>query len=181
MDKVSIRALVKKRKALLSDFEKESAAARAFEFVEQLADFVSAENILLYHSLPDELSTHAFIERWYKRKHIYLPRVNGCLLDILPYDSSNLRQGAFNIEEPVGSNKVDISKIDLVIVPAVAYDYHGNRVGRGKGYYDRLLRNSDVIKVGVAYNCQVIELIEHDELDVPVDYVITDKGVICKP
>ena len=56
-------------------------------------------------------------------------------IEILPYDRSRLHLGAFRIEEPDGDDTVDISDIDLIIVPGVAYDRHGNRVGRGKGYY----------------------------------------------
>lgn len=116
----------------MSDEERIAAARRVFDLVEQTAAFTLAEHILMYHSLPDELSTREFIDRWSSRKSFYLPRVNGVNLDILPYDRSRLHLGAFNIEEPTGDETADIADIELIIVPGVAYDRRGNRIGRGK-------------------------------------------------
>ncbi len=178
MNKDSIRLRVKARKSLLSREERESASRRVFDLVENTAAFMLADHVLMYHSLPDELSTREFIDRWSGRKHFYLPRVNGVNLDILPYDKTRMHLGAFNIEEPDGDETVDINDIELVIVPGVAYDRHGNRIGRGKGYYDRLLRNTGAVTIGVAYSCQLCDDIEPDEFDVPVNYVITEKGII---
>lgn len=62
----------------------------------------------------------------------------------------------------------------MIVVPAVAYDRSGNRVGRGKGYYDRLLADSKARKVGVAYDFQVVDEIDADPHDVRVDVVITE-------
>ncbi len=154
------------------------AARRVFELVEQTAAFMLADNILMYHSLPDELSTREFIDRWHERKHFFLPRVNGVNLDILPYDRSRMHLGAFNIEEPDGDEVTDVAAIELIIVPGVAYDRHGNRIGRGKGFYDRLLRDTDAVTIGVAYACQLCDDIEPDDFDVPVHYVITEQGII---
>jgi len=178
MNKESIRLRVKTRKSLLSDDERRSAAERVFALLEQTAAFMMADNILLYHSLPDELSTHDFIDRWHTRKRFYLPRVNGVNLDILPYDRSRLHLGAFNIEEPDGDDTADIRDIELIVVPGVAYDRRGNRIGRGKGYYARLLRDTAAVTVGVAYSCQLCDDIEPDDFDVPVHYVITEHGII---
>lgn len=174
MKKEEIRSRIKARKTLLSDEEKVSAAERVFNLLERTADFMLADRILMYHSLPDELSTRAFIKKWSTRKHFYLPRVNGVNLEILPYDESTLALGSFHIEEPTGSDTSSIDDIELIVVPAVAYDRSGNRVGRGKGYYDRLLADSRARKVGVGYDFQVVDEIEADPHDVRVDVVITE-------
>lgn len=175
MNKEEIRSRVKARKSLLSALEKSQAAAAVFSRLEQSAAFALAENILLYHSLPDELSTREFLDKWSSRKRFFLPRVNGVNLDILPYDRSRLAMGAFHIEEPQGEETADISAIELVVVPAVAYDRRGNRVGRGKGYYDRLLSSTRATKVGVGYDFQLIEEeIPVEPHDVAVDIVITE-------
>lgn len=178
MKKEEIRRQVKARKSLLSEDERREAARRVFEMVEKTAAFMLSEHILMYHSLADELSTHEFIDRWNSRKRFYLPRVNGVNLEILPYEKSRLHLGSFNIEEPEGDDTVDMSAIELVIVPAVAYDRKGNRVGRGKGFYDRLLADTDAVTMGVAYECQLYDEIDAEEYDVPVQYVITESGVI---
>lgn len=178
MNKDDIRLRIRTRKRLLDDKERRSAAEAVFDLLEHTAAFMISDRILLYHSLPDELSTIAFIDKWHDRKKFYLPRVNGLNLEILPYDRSSLHLGAFNIEEPDGDDTTDMASIDMVVVPAVAYDRRGNRIGRGKGYYDRLLHDTRAIKVGVAYDFQLVDDIDAEVHDVAVDYVITERGII---
>lgn len=179
MKKEDIRYYIRARKSLLDDNGRRSAAASVFKRLENTAAFIMARNILMYHSLPDELSTHDFLDKWSQKKNFYLPRVNGVNLDILPYDRSTLRLGAFHIEEPDGADTVDIEKIDLIVVPAVAYDRNGNRVGRGRGYYDRLLTSSRAVRVGVGYDFQLIDDdIEAETHDQPMNIVITENRMI---
>lgn len=176
MDKNDIRNRIKTRKSLLSQAEKACAAKSVFDRLEQSAAFLLADNVLLYHSLPDELSTREFLDKWCGRKHFFLPRVNGVNLDILPFDRSRMALGSFHIEEPTGDETTDINAIELIIVPGVAYDRRGNRIGRGKGYYDRLLSSTSATKIGVGYDFQLIEEdIPAEEHDVAMDIVITDR------
>jgi 5-formyltetrahydrofolate cyclo-ligase len=175
MNKADIRKSIKEQKKLLTDDDKATAAELAFAKLEQTPQFVNANNILMYHSLPDEISTHAFIDKWCECKHIFLPRVNGDDLDILAYNKDAMHQGSFNIEEPDGDALCKLSDIDLIIVPGVAFDAKCNRVGRGKGYYDRLLTESSAPKIGMAYDLQIVEQIDIEPHDIPVDMVITDK------
>ena len=93
----------------------------------------------MYHSLDDEFPTKNTIKRWAEYKQIFLPRVKGLDLELLAYNSQCLKTGAFGIEEPTGNNTIPPQLIDLIIVPAMAFDPYGNRLGRGKGFYDRLL------------------------------------------
>lgn len=173
MDKRELRKKIKALRTMLSEAEKASAAEEVFSRLEQTAAFLMADKILMYHSLPDELSTHSFLKKWGGRKHFFLPRVNGVNLDILPYNESRLELGAFHIEEPTGEDCVDSEEIELIVVPAVAYDRAGNRLGRGKGFYDRLLSTTRATKIGVGYDFQLVECIPAEEHDVPVDMVIT--------
>lgn len=165
-------------RSMLSEEEKSRAASEVFNRLEQCAAFLMADHILMYHSLPDELSTKEFLSKWDSRKRFYLPRVNGVNLEILPYDKSRLELGAFHIEEPVGDEITDPSCIELIIVPAVAYDRKGNRLGRGKGFYDRLLATSKAVKIGVGYDFQLVEEIPVEPHDIGMDYVITQKHYI---
>lgn len=178
MNKEDIRIKIKACKTLLNADEKKSAARDVFDLLERTAAFMMADRILLYHSLPDELSTIEFIDKWHKSKNFYLPRVNGLNLEILPYDRSHMHLGAFNIEEPSGDDTTTMEQIDMVVVPAVAYDRKGNRVGRGKGYYDRLLSDTNAVRVGVGYDFQLVDQIDAEPHDVAVDYVITQKTII---
>lgn len=175
MEKDEIRNRIKARKSLLSDNEKQLAAQNVFKRLERSAAFLLAENILIYHSLPDELSTIDFLQKWSSKKNFFLPRVNGVNLDILPYDKSRMALGAFQIEEPQGNDISDISEMELIIVPGIAYDRRGNRVGRGKGYYDRMLQSVKATKIGVGYDFQFIDSdIPAAPHDVTMDIVITE-------
>lgn len=180
MDKDEIRRRVRARKSLLTDTERRAEADSVFEMLENLAAFVMADNVLMYHSLPDELPTRDFLDKWRTRKHMFLPRVNGPDLDILPYERTRMHLGAFHIEEPDGDDTTDISDIDLIVVPAVAYSSSGGRIGRGRGYYDRLLSRARGVKVGVAFDFQLFDDddFEAEAHDVPVDYVLTAHGII---
>lgn len=180
MNKDDIRRQVRTRKSMLDDNEKIAAAQRVFDAVRNMAAYTVAKNVMLYHSLADELSTREFISRCSEEKNFFLPRVNGLDLEILPYERSRMHLGAFHIEEPEGDDTVDIDSIDLIIVPAVAYDRHGNRVGRGKGYYDRLLSRSHAITIGVCYDFQLFDEFETENHDIPVDFVVTDKPNIIR-
>lgn len=163
---------------MMLDIEKAQAAEEVFARLENTAAFMLAEKILMYHSLPDELPTRRFLAKWKERKHFYLPRVNGVNLDILPYDESKLELGSFHIEEPSGNDSVDAADIEMVVVPAVAYDARGNRLGRGKGFYDRFLASTPAVKVGVGYDFQLLDEIPAEPHDVPMDIVITQKSTI---
>lgn len=179
MNKDDIRRRVKARKCLLSETEKENAAERAFAILERTAAFKLADRILMYHSLPDELPTRSFIAKWAAHKHFYLPRVNGVNLDILPYDEQSLALGSFHIEEPTGNDTASMADIEMVVVPAVAFDRNGNRVGRGKGYYDRLLGDTKALKVGIGFDFQLMdEEIGAEPHDVALDIVITENDHI---
>lgn len=178
MEKNEIRRKIKALRSMLLDHEKMSAAEEVFEQLEKTAAFLLADRILMYHSLPDELSTHKFLDKWHDRKRFFLPRVNGVNLEILPYDKSRLELGAFHIEEPTGDETVSADEIELVIVPAVAYDRKGNRLGRGKGFYDRLLASTKATKIGVGYEFQIVDEIPAEPHDVPMDMVISQHTVI---
>lgn len=178
MEKSEIRRKIKAMRQMLSEVEKINASEEVFARLEKTAAFLMADNVLMYHSLPDELSTHAFLKKWGGRKHFYLPRVNGVNLDILPYDESRLELGSFHIEEPTGENCVDPSQIELMIVPAVAYDRKGNRLGRGKGFYDRLLGDVTATKIGVGYEFQLLDELPAESHDVPMDMIITQTTTI---
>ena len=166
MNKQILRQRIRASKAVLDDNDRRQAALRIFSTIRSMAAFIMAERVLLYHSLPDELSTREFLASLPQGKRYYLPRVNGPDLDILPY--------AFHIEEPDGNDTVDVADIDLIVVPGVAYDRSGNRLGRGKGFYDRLLSRARAITVGVCYDFQLVDSIAVDEHDIPVDFVVAD-------
>lgn len=178
MDKQSVRSKIRATKALLTAREKREAAESVWAALEQTAAFMMSDHILMYHSLADELDTRGLLSKWCHSKKFYLPRVNGVNLDILPFEPESLEEGAYHIMEPVGADVTPLSDIEMIIVPAVAYDVRGNRVGRGKGFYDRLLADARALKVGVGYDFQVVDEIDSEPHDVGVDVVITESRVL---
>lgn len=138
--------------------------------------------MLLYHSLPDEVDTHDFIRKWSGLKRILLPVVRGNDLELKPYTGDDrLTEGAFHINEPTGTVFTDYAAIDLAVIPGVAFDHWGNRLGRGKGYYDRLLpRIPTAYKLGLCFPFQVVEQIHAEAHDIPMDEVLTANPLMNK-
>lgn len=169
---------MKQLRVILPVASRKSAAEEVFDRLEKTAAFLLADRIMMYHSLPDELYTHDFLKKWSGKKRFYLPRINGVDLEVLPYEESRLELGTFHIEEPTGNEITDPSEIELVVVPAVAYDRKGKRLGRGKGFYDRFLQHTKATKVGVGYEFQLVDELPAEPHDIPMDMVITQKTTI---
>jgi 5-formyltetrahydrofolate cyclo-ligase len=150
------------------------------EHVENLHVFRSSRRIALYHALPDEVQTVSLLERWHKSKQLLLPVVIGNELVMSPYASeSELLPGSFGIMEPQGELPPDEPpSLDLIIVPGVAFDRDKSRLGRGKGFYDRLLADLDVPTIGLCFDFQLFTQIPTDAHDCRMSYVITESGVI---
>lgn len=176
--KKEIRNRIRELIEQISDTQKEKQAESVFLKIEILPAFVQAKNILLYWSLPDELPTHTVVEKWATDKQILLPSVKGENLVIKKYSGLHaLKKGAFGIEEPLEIFDWH-SPIELVIVPGVAFDKNKNRLGRGKGYYDRFLKSIDALKIGVGFDCQLIEKIPVGKFDVPMNKVVVPSLII---
>ncbi|MGM9803372.1 MAG: 5-formyltetrahydrofolate cyclo-ligase [Muribaculaceae bacterium] len=174
-DKAQLRKQMRAIKALISPSQMSEQAQSVFSTIECLQAFKLAHNILLYCALPDELPTQSVLHRWSNLgKNIMLPRVDGNDINILQFDANHLMHGSFGIMEPSSECKsYNIHDVDLVIVPAMAYDAKGHRLGRGKGYYDRLLANARATKIGVGFNQQILALVPHHKHDVAMDIVVS--------
>ncbi|MCD7710627.1 MAG: 5-formyltetrahydrofolate cyclo-ligase [Porphyromonadaceae bacterium] len=158
----------------LSLEEKVETAAIIRKRIEALPLFEKARTLLLFHSLPDEVCTHEWIREWCKIKNVLLPAVSGEVLTVRPYDAQRpLQKGRFGIAEPTGEEITDLSVIDLAIIPGVGFDSHGNRLGRGKGFYDKLLVKISAPLIGVAYDCQIVDDIPTLPHDIPMSLIIS--------
>lgn len=176
LDKQSLRRLVRQLKSQMTSDKKQMQSDNVFAQIEQSDYFAKAETIAAYWSFDNEVDTHRFIERWADRKDIYLPVVNGDDLLFRKFTGTrDMREGAFGIMEPTGEQLDDLSKINLVIVPGMAFDKRNNRMGRGRGFYDRILSATNAMKVGVAYKCQIFEQIPTCNNDIQMDKIIFPK------
>lgn len=173
MDKNSLRQYIRQEKKKRT---KEQLFLQSENILRQLENnehFQSARNVMLYASLPDEVQTLDFLEKWRREKNIILPVVDGD--DIIPTaleDGISLEKGSFNIPEP--QNNPYNGDFDLIVIPGMAFDRQGNRLGRGKGYYDRFLAaHQDVYTIGICFDFQLIETIPSEPHDRKVNKVIT--------
>lgn len=150
--------------------------------LETLPEFACAKTILLYHSLPDEVFTHEFAEKWKDSKTVLLPVVIGEELELRIYTGKqDLAIGAYGIEEPAGTPFEEFNKIDFAIIPGVSFDASCNRLGRGKGYYDRLLpKLTSAYKIGICFSFQVCEQIPIEEFDMGMNAVLTEKEIFIR-
>ena len=151
-----------------------------------LPEFLDAKKILLYASFRSEVETHSIIKKSLKSgKNLMLPRVYKEGHRLLLYELKDLRElnaGYMGIPEPFVPDEriVAIDDIDLVIIPGAAFDYSGNRLGYGAGYYDSLLaeRKRKMPVIALAYEEQIVDPIPSEEHDVKVDMIVTDQRVI---
>lgn len=172
-EKTKIRRRIRNKKNILSDMDKSLSSSAVFEKIESLIEFKNAKSVLMYWSLPDELPTHNFIVKWSTKKQMLLPMVKGDKMLIKPFTSTEeLRKSDMGIWEPE-AQKEYLKQIDLVIVPGIAFDKNKNRLGRGKGYYDRYFNNKNITKIGVCYDFQLLEVIPTEPFDARMDKIIT--------
>lgn len=177
--KLELRRYIAKVKKQTPLAERKALSGRIMAALEQNDAFVRAGTVLMYYSLPDEVYTHSFVEKWSKEKHILLPVVKGGgALEIREYTGkADLREGAFHIWEPSGALFTDYGKIETAVIPGIAFDGEGHRLGRGGGYYDRLLPAlGHAWKLGLCFPFQLLEEVPHEAYDSVMDEVVTVKG-----
>lgn len=171
-EKQAFRKDIKRRLAIYSYEEMQKGAASALYLLEKELAFVSADVVLMYWSLPDEIYTHDFIEKWSEKKTILLPFIQGNSFEAFVFKGKeNLIEGPLKIMQPQ-TQKYE-GKIDLAIIPGRAFDHAGHRLGRGKGFYDHFLKDFSGYKIGFCFNFQLQDYVPYEPFDVGVDMVIT--------
>jgi len=132
--------------------------------------------ILLYSALPDEVPTQGLMDDLVAQgKMVVLPRVvSDTDMELRRYTGQqDLQTGAYGILEPTGELFTDYDAIDVAIIPGMAFDAEGHRLGRGKGYYDRFLaRVPHLYKIGLCFSWQMVDHVPCDEHDAVMDEVI---------
>jgi 5-formyltetrahydrofolate cyclo-ligase len=143
-----------------------------------------SKRILLYHAVRSEVSTQPLIEALAESgKRLYLPHIAPEATDFTPAEyalGDPLAVGPFNVSQPHNLVPLALETLDAILVPGVAFDRYGGRLGYGKGFYDRFFartRTSAVV-IGIAFEIQVVERIPVEPHDHPLDALITERGVL---
>jgi 5-formyltetrahydrofolate cyclo-ligase len=173
--------LREKRKALTPDlYAKKSKAIR--EKLENLPQFKDAKKVMAYVSTEEEVDTRDLIKDCFaKGQTVYIPKVDRNELKIIAVKKWEvLEPGTFSILEPMmnSAEEANPEDLDLILVPGIAFDKRGHRLGHGHGFYDRTLKKTRAFKVGLAFDEQIVDEIPNEEHDVPVDLIITDSSLI---
>lgn len=178
MQKPEIRAWVRGLKSACTPEQLRARSLRACARILSDGLWRAAGTVLLYHALPDEVDTSSLLrDAMLMGKRVLLPRVVGDELELRVYAPDKLSPGAFGIMEPTGElfPPSHYAGIDLAIVPGMAFDRHGSRLGRGKGYYDRLLPLlHNAYRMGLCYSFQLLDHIPAEGHDARMDEVVTD-------
>lgn len=173
MDKESIRKSLLAERNSLSEQEVMERSKKIRYKIKNYSPFVESARIMIYFEIDSEVKVSPLLK---DNKEFYLPRVvNGNIIAIKFNGFANLKTNKFGINEPDG--KEDRKNIDLCLVPGVGFDKTGNRIGYGKGYYDKFLREFKGLKIGVCYDFQLVEEIPSKSHDIKMDVVITEKDV----
>jgi 5-formyltetrahydrofolate cyclo-ligase len=174
-EKKALRREIRQRKQLVSEVEKARLSHLLCQQVEALPEWQEARTVLLYHALGDEVSTQDLLQRWAGQKTLLLPVVDGDDLLLKPYQpQAAMTPNRWDILEPTTDTEVfsDYQAIALALIPGMAFDADGHRLGRGKGYYDRLLPRLSCPTIGICFPFQKVEKIPVEPWDIPVQRVL---------
>ena len=171
--KTSLRASVRSESARRGEKQLEEISERIMAAVERMDEFVRARDVAFYWALPDEVRTQAFAERWSGKKRLWLPVMRGDSLVLRRFtDKESLIPARFGILEPSSPEEIPVREVGLIVVPGMGFDAEGDRLGRGKGFYDRILCSDGPLKIGVCFDFQFFERIPTEPHDRYVDRVV---------
>ncbi|MFY9300597.1 MAG: 5-formyltetrahydrofolate cyclo-ligase [Candidatus Nitrosotenuis sp.] len=177
--KSSLRRLwLEKRDNFSADFV-DIASKKIQKNLKKIDAYVAAKTIACYYSIGSEVKTHGILQEVLSEgKALALPRVEG---DGLVFCSvrkfEDLEKGEFGIMEPK-QNCPPLTEFDVIIVPAVAMTADGQRLGYGRGFYDRFLTGTKSPTIALAYSKTILKNIPHSKNDIRIQWIVTEDGVI---
>ena len=138
---------------------------------------LEANNILIYVSLDMEVDTKELINKlWKLNKNIYVPKVEENIINFYKINSfGNLVIGSFGVLEPITNIIYKDDNNSCCIIPGLLFDKNNNRLGYGKGYYDKFLENRNIYKIGICFSKFLVDSLVTDKYDIKMDEVITER------
>lgn len=187
MNKEEIRRKILKKRLSLSPEDIRDKSRQVFLNLAETVEYINSQNIMFYAATRSEVQTEELIKMSIKMgKNVFVPVISPECLNLAPSKISDfdieLEKGKKGILEPKKEyyRLFPTENIDLIIVPGVAFDLSGNRIGRGFGYYDNFLRKvrSSAKIIALAFEMQIVKKIPNDKNDIPVHKIITEKRII---
>ncbi len=181
LDKNQIRKTALKVRESLSASHRSAAETRISEFLNQLCDELKLNHVASYQPMRSEVS----LEEWHQQSSVKLsyPKVNGDSLQFLtPNRPQDFQLSSWGVREPVPEKSIpsEISMLEAIIVPGLAFDRRGYRLGYGRGFYDRALASYLGLKIGVGFRAQLIpEDLPVERHDLQMDYLLTEDFIIA--
>ncbi|MBI1969273.1 5-formyltetrahydrofolate cyclo-ligase [Candidatus Woesearchaeota archaeon] len=173
--KEQIRKRILEKRNALSQKEVKEKSEKIMRKLEQWKEFQRAKVVMFYVSKGKEVHTHTLFKTWLEKKIVCVPYVANEEMFVSRIDGfEELEKGSFDVLEPVKIKPVLRNDIDVVLVPGIAFDKRGYRIGYGLGYYDMFLKGLQAKKIGLAYKFQIVQKIPKEPHDVKMDKVITD-------
>ncbi|MAG17877.1 MAG: 5-formyltetrahydrofolate cyclo-ligase [Candidatus Diapherotrites archaeon] len=181
MDKAVLRKQIFEKRKSVSKDEVLEKSKKIFENLFSLEEINQAQNIAVYISFNNEVETKLIIEKlWKLGKNVFIPVMKEEHLHFAKINSfEGLAENKRGILEPKEELFISPNEIELFIVPGLAFDKEGNRLGWGKGFYDHFFNFNkiDAKKIGLAFDFQIVIQIPHKSHDVKMDFVVTEKNV----
>lgn len=184
MSKRELRQTLRQRLADIPRQQMHERSIAACRLLLQQAEYRSADVVMIFLSTPHEVdTTQIALQCWAEGKRVLAPKVSWEQRRMLPIEihslTSDVHDGVLGVREPADGLPIPVADLDLVIVPGLAFDGHGNRLGRGRGFYDRFLSHRDLraVACGLAFEEQVVDEVPHNEADVGVKMLVTDQRV----
>ncbi|MEG1559462.1 MAG: 5-formyltetrahydrofolate cyclo-ligase [Clostridia bacterium] len=179
LNKIEQRRAIKIALRAMSKEERERASERASLNVLASPEFQSAKTVLIYKAMKSECNPELIEQEAIKlgKTLVYPKCVEDFSLKLLsPKERDAFIDGAYGIKEPDRYRSIEIATddIDFLLVPGLAFDKFHNRLGRGAGYYDRLLNKARSFTCGFCFSCQIIEQVSCEAHDIPLSAVISD-------
>ena len=184
LDKKKTRQTLLQQRQAFPATEKAPAEQRMLKFLQSWDVFRQAETIHIFISKTDEPDTSPIIESaWESGKTVAVPCVVPESFELFHSQLKSfedLSSGALGVLEPSPEGRIKMTpkSFDLVIIPGVAFDRKGGRLGYGKGYYDRFLEQTGAFRLALAFNFQVFEKVPTEKHDVPMNGILTESGII---
>ena len=179
--KNEIRKKFKLKRKTMEKSEVVSKSSKACKHFLESDFYKNAKTIMLYMPLGNETDTTDIINRAFSDgKKVAFPVTDEASGDITPCYATaqtEFSKGGFSVREPDVKVVAKPTDFDVIIVPGIAFDKKGNRIGFGKGCYDKLLVKTNCIKVGFCYDFQLCDNIPTEETDIKMEYIITESGI----